>query len=174
MDDSDSQTEEKNAGLKTRHYKVQRRSSFFSTWAKSLSLVAREALRAAGEDVRGIFHGSLTASEECFAARRVGRAIRLNGVFHAANREIHPAEPAGWRRDGVPDGESPIEISGGERQSGGWRSRGHFLLRGWTEGQRAKTEVERPPRGVNSPRTTHHSGRTAATMSRRILLTAFS
>jgi hypothetical protein len=41
-------------------------------------------------------------------------------------------------------------------------------------GQRAKTEVVRPPRGVNSPRTTHHSGRTAATMSRRILLTAFS
>src|SRR5260370_35244384 len=42
------------------------------------------------------------------------------------------------------------------------------------EGQRAKTEVVRPPRGVNSPRTTHHSGRTAATMSWRILLTAFS
>ena len=43
-----------------------------------------------------------------------------------------------------------------------------------TEGQRAKMEVERPPRGVNSPRTTHHSGRMAATRSRRILLTAFS
>ncbi len=41
-------------------------------------------------------------------------------------------------------------------------------------GQRAKMEVVRPPRGVNSPRTTHHSGRTAATTSRRILLTAFS
>src|SRR5439155_18236921 len=41
-------------------------------------------------------------------------------------------------------------------------------------GQRAKMEVVRPPRGVNSPRTTHHSGRTASTMSRRILLTAFS
>jgi hypothetical protein len=41
-------------------------------------------------------------------------------------------------------------------------------------GQRAKMEVVRPPRGVNSPRTTHHSGLTAATMSRRILLTAFS
>jgi len=41
-------------------------------------------------------------------------------------------------------------------------------------GQRAKTEVESPPRGVNSPRTTHHSGWMAATMSRRILLTAFS
>ena len=41
-------------------------------------------------------------------------------------------------------------------------------------GQRAKMEVVKPPRGVNSPRTTHHSGRTAATMSRRILLTAFS
>src|SRR6266436_3730182 len=48
------------------------------------------------------------------------------------------------------------------------------LLRGRMEGQREKMEVERPPRGVNSPRTTHHSGRTAATMSRRILLTAFS
>src|SRR5258708_39318385 len=31
-------------------------------------------------------------------------------------------------------------------------------------GQRAKTDVVRPPRGVNSPRTTHHSGFTAATM----------
>ena len=41
-------------------------------------------------------------------------------------------------------------------------------------GQRAKIEVVRPPRGVNSPRTTHHSGRTASTISRRILLTAFS
>ena len=41
-------------------------------------------------------------------------------------------------------------------------------------GQRANTDVVRPPRGVNSPRTTHHSGRTAATTSRRILLTAFS
>ena len=30
--------------------------------------------------------------------------------------------------------------------------------RGRMEGQRAKTEVVRPPRGVNSPRTTHHSG----------------
>src|SRR6266568_4514285 len=38
-------------------------------------------------------------------------------------------------------------------------------------GQRANTDVVRPPRGVNSPRTTHHSGRTAATTSRRILLT---
>ncbi|SRR6266852_5024761 len=54
----------------------------------------------------------------------------------------------------------------------------HYLARrswrGRIEGQRAKTEVVRPPRGVNSPRTTHHSGRTAATMSRRILLMAFS
>src|SRR6266403_4911213 len=41
-------------------------------------------------------------------------------------------------------------------------------------GQRAKMEVVKPPRGVNSPRTTHHSGRTAPTTSRRILLTAFS
>src|SRR5438477_11414818 len=41
-------------------------------------------------------------------------------------------------------------------------------------GQRAKIEVVRAPRGVNSPRTTHHSGRTASTTSRRILLTAFS
>src|SRR5215831_1312027 len=41
-------------------------------------------------------------------------------------------------------------------------------------GQRAKIEVFRPPRGVNSPRTTHHSGWTASTMSRNILLTAFS
>src|SRR6267378_4313845 len=41
-------------------------------------------------------------------------------------------------------------------------------------GQRAKIEVVRPPRGVNSPRTTHHSGRTAATISWRILFTAFS
>src|SRR5437879_13731591 len=32
-------------------------------------------------------------------------------------------------------------------------------------GQRVKTDVVRPPRGVNSPRTTHHSGFTAATMS---------
>ncbi len=47
-------------------------------------------------------------------------------------------------------------------------------LRGRILGQRAKTEVVRPPRGVNSPRTTHHSGRTAATISRRILFTAFS
>jgi hypothetical protein len=53
----------------------------------------------------------------------------------------------------------------------------YFLRRSWLErmlGQRAKTEVVRPPRGVNSPRTTHHSGRTVSTMSRRILLTAFS
>jgi len=53
----------------------------------------------------------------------------------------------------------------------------HFARRsrlGRMEGQRAKMEVVRPPRGVNSPRTTHHSGRTAATTSRRILLTAFS
>ena len=48
------------------------------------------------------------------------------------------------------------------------------LTRGCKEGQRAKIEVVRPPRGVNSPRTTHHSGRTAATMSWRILFTAFS
>src|SRR6266852_5123636 len=54
----------------------------------------------------------------------------------------------------------------------------HYLARrfwrGRMEGQRAKIEVVRPPRGVNSPRTTHHSGRTAATMSWRILFTAFS
>ena len=53
----------------------------------------------------------------------------------------------------------------------------YFLLRSWRDrisGQRAKMEVVRPPRGVNSPRTTHHSGRTASTMSRRILLMAFS
>src|SRR5579885_3234409 len=43
-----------------------------------------------------------------------------------------------------------------------------------TEGQRAKIEVVRPPRGVNSPRTKHHSGWTAATMSRSMRLTAFS
>ncbi len=49
-----------------------------------------------------------------------------------------------------------------------------FLPCGRMEGHRAKTEVVRPPRGVNSPRTTHHSGLTAATMSRSILLTAFS
>ena len=48
------------------------------------------------------------------------------------------------------------------------------LTRACREGQRAKIEVVRPPRGVNSPRTTHHSGRTAATMSWRILFTAFS
>jgi len=48
------------------------------------------------------------------------------------------------------------------------------LPRERTEGQRAKMEVERPPRGVNSPRTRHHSGRMEATRSRRILLTAFS
>ncbi len=53
----------------------------------------------------------------------------------------------------------------------------YFARRPWRErisGQRAKTEVVKPPRGVNSPRTTHHSGLTAATMSRSILLTAFS
>ena len=50
----------------------------------------------------------------------------------------------------------------------------YFLPRVRISGQRAKTEVVRPPRGVNSPRTTHHSGFTAATMSRSILLTAFS
>ena len=58
------------------------------------------------------------------------------------------------------------------------RLRPHYyclrLTRGCKEGQRAKIEVVRPPRGVNSPRTTHHSGRTAATMSWRILFTAFS
>ena len=48
------------------------------------------------------------------------------------------------------------------------------LAEGRRAGQRAKTEVVRPPRGVNSPRTTHHSGWMAATMSRSILLTAFS
>jgi hypothetical protein len=32
---------------KTRRYMIQRMSSFFSMWAKSLSLVAREALRSA-------------------------------------------------------------------------------------------------------------------------------
>jgi hypothetical protein len=48
------------------------------------------------------------------------------------------------------------------------------LARRCREGQRAKIEVVRPPRGVNSPRTTHHSGRTAATISWRILFTAFS
>src|SRR2546421_7327164 len=41
-------------------------------------------------------------------------------------------------------------------------------------GQRAKMDVVRPPRGLNSPRTIHHSGRTTATISPRILLTAFS
>jgi hypothetical protein len=41
-------------------------------------------------------------------------------------------------------------------------------------GQRAKILVFSPPRGVNSPRTTHHSGWMASTMSCRILLTAFS
>jgi len=50
----------------------------------------------------------------------------------------------------------------------------YFLPRARISGHRAKTEVVSPPRGVNSPRTTHHSGLTAATMSRRILLTAFS
>jgi hypothetical protein len=51
------------------------------------------------------------------------------------------------------------------------RPRLDFML---ISGQRAKMEVVSPPRGVNSPRTTHHSGFTAATMSRRILFTAFS
>src|ERR1700726_1301525 len=41
-------------------------------------------------------------------------------------------------------------------------------------GQRASTEVVKPPRGVNSPRTMHHLGRVDFTMSRRILFTAFS
>ncbi len=53
----------------------------------------------------------------------------------------------------------------------------YFARRSWRGrifGQRAKMEVVRPPRGVNSPRTTHHSGRTASTTSRKILLTAFS
>ena len=53
----------------------------------------------------------------------------------------------------------------------------YFVRRSWREripGQRANTEVVKPPRGVNSPRTTHHSGFTAATMSRSIRLTAFS
>src|SRR2546429_6701617 len=36
------------------------------------------------------------------------------------------------------------------------------------------TTLFRSPRGVNSPRTTHHSGCTAATTSRRIRFTAFS
>src|SRR5271155_3568938 len=38
-------------------------------------------------------------------------------------------------------------------------------------GQRANTLVDSPPRGVNSPRTMHHSGRTASTMSCNILFT---
>src|SRR6266566_3059071 len=53
----------------------------------------------------------------------------------------------------------------------------YFARRSWRgriSGQRAKMEVVSPPRGVNSPRTTHHSGRTASTTSRKILLTAFS
>ena len=58
--------------------------------------------------------------------------------------------------------------------AGDGRSHLLFLVRGRMAGQRAKTEVERPPRGVNSPRTTHHSGSIASTMSRSILLTAFS
>ena len=41
-------------------------------------------------------------------------------------------------------------------------------------GQRASTVVVSPPRGVNSPRTVHHTGFVAATMSRSIRLTAFS
>ncbi len=41
-------------------------------------------------------------------------------------------------------------------------------------GQRASTVVVRPPRGVNSPRTVHHAGRAASTMSRRMQFTAFS
>jgi hypothetical protein len=52
---------------------------------------------------------------------------------------------------------------------------GHYFLPfDRISGQRAKTDVVRPPRGVNSPRMTHHSGLMAATMSRSILLTAFS
>src|SRR5260370_26830596 len=50
----------------------------------------------------------------------------------------------------------------------------YFLPRGRISGQRAKTEVVRPPRGVNSPRTTHHSGLTAAEMSRSVRWTAVS
>jgi hypothetical protein len=38
-------------------YRVQRMSSFFSTWAKSLSLVARGALRAAAR-AEGKWHGT--------------------------------------------------------------------------------------------------------------------
>jgi hypothetical protein len=41
-------------------------------------------------------------------------------------------------------------------------------LRG--EGQRAKMEVFKPPRGVNSPFTKHQTGSVALTMSRSILL----
>jgi hypothetical protein len=65
--------------------------------------------------------------------------------------------------------------SGAPWKEGAARAASYLRLeRVFTAGQRARTEVERPPRGVNSPRTTHHSGWMAATMSRSILLTAFS
>src|SRR5713101_10002614 len=38
-------------------------------------------------------------------------------------------------------------------------------------GQRASTLVVRPPRGVNSPRTTHQTGLVASTISRKMRLT---
>jgi len=42
------------------------------------------------------------------AAVPPGSAILQNGVFHAPNREIHPANPAGWGRGGVPDDGVPV------------------------------------------------------------------
>src|SRR5712692_6234933 len=83
---------------------------------------------------------------------------------------------------GVPPSFCPLDLAAGHDASPALppflTSLSPYLARrswrGRMLGQRAKTEVVRPPRGVNSPRTTHHLGRTAATMSRRILFTAFS
>src|SRR6266404_8970251 len=50
----------------------------------------------------------------------------------------------------------------------------YFLALPLGRGHRASTVVFSPPRGVNSPRITHHSGRIASTISSSILFTAFS
>ena len=50
-----------------------------------------------------------------------------------------------------------------------------YLRRPWRRrGQDASMVVVKPPRGVNSPRTIHHAGCAAATISRRMRFTAFS
>src|SRR4029077_5970507 len=151
-----------------------------------------------------VFRRGETSTRLPIAGGLFGEGCRRDERSHAASRRSsqNGASSRGyatWERHSPEWRSFPRQSwRHSNRQSGDWRSRvfpdcacswplnlfndcseARLYLRACLDferssGQRAKTEVVRPPRGVNSPRTTHHSGLTAATMSRSILLTAFS